>query len=686
MKKASFGRRSSAAGRNTFGGSTFGRQNSFDGNDMRLSRRESRGIDKKSLLLKPGFSAKKKSASSENLSAHDPKQWLSTVKKPVNQQRNTLVRSTTSMNITGINLVASTPCVTPGLNPNLPGINSSYKNRRLSSESRYSNYGGVVKNRKEVRPLTEKDFQQTAIHKIQNYFLTAPNATHILNNGSMKPMTTTMFTDMCEYLLHKLDRNQVLNKSKYMEELPKIMKKYYYKGKVDKSWLITVNASHSFPQVVGLLLWLVELCETQNRFNVMDTLYPTILDPDESEDEDYEQTVEFKMYLPFLLNSYQVESRGSGKPADQEFLKKQEELLLENYKKTLGIDEEALIKLEEELNNHKEELDLLNDLTEEQKLEEMKAMKVALQKDIVNSKKYIKDLQTCHGEVQEYISKKKDERIFQEKDIENLQRELNAVNSCINGQQITQDDKKIIEEDIISLKQDIQYEANCLEEYSNIVYSEDLNVVDVRLKLDKLFVQYNKMCAENIVVLPELENAIADKNVLAVHIRESLKEVDELLKTLKNKNVEKLKEVEHKIASIRIELDSAELEYNKLKKIAEKLDPEREADKKRLLEITDRQFEAKQEHENKLYEIQAEIKSINLDNTGVEVKAKTEEKNNLCQQISEMEEEKNYIYTKTFNALKKHREVIEESKELVKKLSDQQLQNMQSIKSSIFKN
>lgn len=60
---------------------------------------------------------------------------------------------------------------------------------------------------------------------------------------------------------------------------------------------------------------------------------------------------------------------------------------------------------------------------------------------------------------------------------------MNAVNSCINGQQITQDDKKIIEEDIISLKQDIQYEANCLEEYSNIVYSEDLNVVDVRLKV-----------------------------------------------------------------------------------------------------------------------------------------------------------------------------------------------------------
>lgn len=37
------------------------------------------------------------------------------------------------------------------------------------------------------------------------------------------------------------------------------------------------------------------------------------------------------MYLPFLLNSYIVETRGSGKPADIEFLQKQEELLLENY-------------------------------------------------------------------------------------------------------------------------------------------------------------------------------------------------------------------------------------------------------------------------------------------------------------------------------------------------------------------
>lgn len=57
----------------------------------------------------------------------------------------------------------------------------------------------------------------------------------------MKPMTISMFINMCTYLLHSLDRNQVLNKENFVDELPKIMKKYYYRGKVDKSWLVTGN-------------------------------------------------------------------------------------------------------------------------------------------------------------------------------------------------------------------------------------------------------------------------------------------------------------------------------------------------------------------------------------------------------------------------------------------------------------
>jgi len=43
----------------------------------------------------------------------------------------------------------------------------------------------------------------------------------------------------------------------------------------------------------------------------------------------------------------------------------------------------------------------------------MKAIKIALHKDIVNSKKYIEDLQSWHYEIQEHISKKMNECVFQ---------------------------------------------------------------------------------------------------------------------------------------------------------------------------------------------------------------------------------------------------------------------------------
>lgn len=64
------------------------------------------------------------------------------------------------------------------------------------------------------------------------------------------------------------------------------------------------------------------------------------------------------------------------------------------------------------------------------------------------------------------------------------------------------------------------------------------------------------MCADNAVMLPELENAMVDKNVLYIAIRESLKKVDELLKCLKINKTEKLKAVQQNTAMKKAELES----------------------------------------------------------------------------------------------------------------------------------
>jgi SMC interacting uncharacterized protein involved in chromosome segregation len=49
-------------------------------------------------------------------------------------------------------------------------------------------------------------------------------------------------------------------------------KKFGYSGSVQKSWLITANLCHSWPNVVNLLSWLVDLvrCVKQEKFtNIM---------------------------------------------------------------------------------------------------------------------------------------------------------------------------------------------------------------------------------------------------------------------------------------------------------------------------------------------------------------------------------------------------------------------------------
>lgn len=74
--------------------------------------------------------------------------------------------------------------------------------------------------------------------------------------------------------------------------------------------------------------------------------------------------------------------------------------------------------------------------------------------------------------------------------------------------------------------------------------------------MDNLFIQYTKLCAENIVSLPELEEAISDKNVLVPAVRESLKQVDNLLRGLKSVKSDELKTIEKKAASIKIDLES----------------------------------------------------------------------------------------------------------------------------------
>jgi SMC interacting uncharacterized protein involved in chromosome segregation len=64
---------------------------------------------------------------------------------------------------------------------------------------------------------------------------------------------------MVSHLLSHLLKNNVITVTNYADEVPELAKTLGYPGSVKKSWLITANSSHSWPNVIGFVSWLVEL-------------------------------------------------------------------------------------------------------------------------------------------------------------------------------------------------------------------------------------------------------------------------------------------------------------------------------------------------------------------------------------------------------------------------------------------
>ena len=108
--------------------------------------------------------------------------------------------------------------------------------------------------------------------RIDNFFALYHYSSMLNSNGSLKPITLKMFVEVTAHLMKMLNIKQTLTVINYIEELPKIGKKLHYPGIINKSWLKTANAMHSWPYVLGWISWLVEICEIRElafqKFNL----------------------------------------------------------------------------------------------------------------------------------------------------------------------------------------------------------------------------------------------------------------------------------------------------------------------------------------------------------------------------------------------------------------------------------
>ncbi|RZF40797.1 hypothetical protein LSTR_LSTR003307 [Laodelphax striatellus] len=497
MRRSSAGRRSSLGRRSTLSKTT-----SFSSGLDSTAKKE-----KKSMLLKPGF-AMRRSTSEDRLSGIPvAKQGAMSSQRPKNQIAMNCMTPKTPKNVFNNQLL-------------MAGSRSSRATTSSMESGRLSSIGaGMRSTRKERRPINTKESQTDALKRVQDYFIMQVNCREILDNSmNVRPMSTKKFINMTEYLLLKINPDlPSLTNNNYVDEIIKNMKIFNYGGKLEKSWLITVNAQHSWQYVIALLVWLVDAVKlAESIAGDLNIFYPDSLEEDNSIHEDGEygvdkdveeidniQTDNFTLIVPHLAAAYPSFVEG-----DPDFEAKQDaraDQLFHRIMQKMNLSEESNAALEVEVANLQK---VWNDPEYIAKVTEFKNKVAHLENLDADAEKLIDYI----DKIKSYIMSRKQEIDAIQLEIEVLKKKRNDCKmqvACLKEEcellKKAQHDSDKEQKERMDLEQLIDFHEKGIDELKKSVYSLDIKLLKTKKKIEEPLVPYNQLIAENVKDEPRLK-------------------------------------------------------------------------------------------------------------------------------------------------------------------------------------
>ncbi|KAF5391330.1 hypothetical protein D9757_002068 [Collybiopsis confluens] len=138
---------------------------------------------------------------------------------------------------------------------------------------------------KDPRPIRDRSFQNKERVDIVNFLQSAGldiDMNQLLNIQSKN------YRAIFEYLVQVLDPAHPIDSSMKFEEIfvPALKALHYpYANAMDNKWLATVGSPHSWPLLLGVLHWLVEMCRMKEHY--LGGTHPTLQDPANIAEEFY---------------------------------------------------------------------------------------------------------------------------------------------------------------------------------------------------------------------------------------------------------------------------------------------------------------------------------------------------------------------------------------------------------------
>ncbi|KAF9065278.1 HEC/Ndc80p family-domain-containing protein [Rhodocollybia butyracea] len=346
---------------------------------------------------------------------------------------------------------------------------------------------------KDPRPIKDKNFQAQMRLDIVIYIQKSGLA---IPNNALSNVQNKMYRSIFEFLVNHIDPFFPIDPDAKFEEefIPALKALHYpYAHAMDNKWLAAVGSPHSWPHLLGVLHWLVELCKMKDHY--IESAHKTLQDPVSVPEEFQDSLDQRALAFEYYQNAYALWLDG-----DDDFVEPKQFLQDRYAKKNERVQQDLDLKLQQ-LSEAKAEYDKL--MTANDPLTELRKMHDQL---MIDDEKFHR-IQGFHDSKRkkhnEAIAAEKAELVKRAEYLEQLKAEHEGLNHTVREQNLSPEEASRMTTDYEMLSRNIEDLTQKISDTERTVMSLEVSLANRISAAEEVLHTYT-MSLTSLGLLPPL--------------------------------------------------------------------------------------------------------------------------------------------------------------------------------------
>ncbi|CAL8249336.1 unnamed protein product [Merluccius merluccius] len=371
----------------------------------------------------------------------------------------------------------------------------------MPRNSTMGGFGGAEK-LKDIRPLHDKSFVQQCIRQLYE-FLSDNSFPGSVSTKTLQSPSTKEFLKMFEFIYSQLDPTFQMPTSKVEEEVPRLLKDLGYPFALSKSSMYSVGAPHTWPQVLGALIWLIDTVKIYWCMSKEELLFSDFLEDNMDDGNvNIEEGAEYnKLFLEHTAETYTKYMQGADTFEDEE------EMYLVKLNKLYNVDEALLASMDDKYRMLSDEVERLEKESQADPLMRKRMQKMKCQTDLQKLQSFRVSLEALKSNMESKASEVTEELEATGHQLETLKQERDRLQHVLQNQKFTPADVERINREKNELQQTISSLGKSLEEAEHHMWSEQITLAKATETAELKLAEYHKLARKLKLIPASAENA-----------------------------------------------------------------------------------------------------------------------------------------------------------------------------------